>query len=190
MTYAPPSTQHPGDTPDLPSVPRSVSEVVAEVLALLLVAGGVVYSLVAWSGLPARIPTHLDVHGTINGYGSRNVLLLLPVITAAVYALLTLVSRHPRFFNYPVKPGAGELAEQRRLARWFLSWMKVGIAGLFGVIGIVVVSIAKSKGPAVSTGTNLALVAVIGVGVAFELGLVVSYLVRSRRIHARQTRHE
>lgn len=56
-----------------------------------------------WSSLPARIPSHFDASGLIDGWGSKNSLLLFPFISLLMYALLTVVSFFPKTWNVPVK---------------------------------------------------------------------------------------
>jgi uncharacterized membrane protein len=53
--------------------------------------------------LPARIPTHFDAAGNINGWGEPRMLWLLPIIATGVVGLMTLVSFFPQSFNYPVR---------------------------------------------------------------------------------------
>lgn len=56
-----------------------------------------------WSGLPDRIPSHFDASGLIDGWGSKNSLLLFPVVSLMMYALLTVVLFFPKTWNVPVK---------------------------------------------------------------------------------------
>ena len=63
-----------------------------------------------WSSIPARIPSHYDASGLIDGWGSKNSLLLLPLVCLVMYALLTVVSFFPKTWNVPVK-----LTDENRL---------------------------------------------------------------------------
>ncbi len=56
-----------------------------------------------WSSLPARIPLHFNADGLAESLGSKNSLLVLPVICTAMYALLTVVCFFPKTWNIPVK---------------------------------------------------------------------------------------
>ena len=56
-----------------------------------------------WSSLPARIPLHFNANGLAESLGSKNSLLVLPVICTAMYALLTVVCFFPKTWNIPVK---------------------------------------------------------------------------------------
>jgi len=56
-----------------------------------------------WSSLPSRIPLHFNADGLAESWGSKNSLLILPVICTAMYALLTVVCFFPKTWNIPVK---------------------------------------------------------------------------------------
>jgi uncharacterized membrane protein len=54
--------------------------------------------------LPTRIPTHFDIAGNPNAWGSAgNSLFILPAVATAVFLLIGLVSLNPASFNYPVR---------------------------------------------------------------------------------------
>ena len=67
--------------------------------ALLLLWGVAVYG---YMRLPDVIPAHFDGAGRVDRYGGKWTILLLPAIGAALFAGLTILNRHPHFFNYPV----------------------------------------------------------------------------------------
>jgi len=54
--------------------------------------------------LPDRVPTHFDITGHPNGWGSPGILWLLPAVAAGLYLLFTvLASIQLRTFNLPVQ---------------------------------------------------------------------------------------
>jgi len=54
--------------------------------------------------LPDRVPTHFDITGHPNGWGSPTILWLLPAVGAVLYLLFTvLASIQLRTFNLPVR---------------------------------------------------------------------------------------
>ncbi len=62
-----------------------------------------VQALTGPDALPSRIPTHFDIQGNPNAWGSPNGILLLPAIGTAIFLLIGLLSRNPAKFNYPVR---------------------------------------------------------------------------------------
>ena len=81
--------------------------------------------------LPARIPTHFDLAGQPNGWGSPSSLLLLPAVALAIYLSITLVSRFPSAFNYPVRVTPENHAQLEALALGMVAWLKVELVCLF-----------------------------------------------------------
>jgi uncharacterized membrane protein len=53
--------------------------------------------------LTSRIPTHFGPDGQPNAWGEPKMLLLLPLLAIGIYTLMTVVSRFPNAFNYPVR---------------------------------------------------------------------------------------
>lgn len=172
------------DPATLLAQPRTGSEVMAEVLAFAITMGGLAYSLAAWSRLPARVPTHFDLGGRVDGYGSRDSFLFLPLISVGLWALLTVVARFPRLFNYPVRMTAAEVPGQFRLARWFLSWLKAVIALIFALTQFTIVQMAMRP-----EGGGRWMAALLMLVVAGEVGclvLVGVYLGRSANLRKRR----
>src|SRR5579862_9293187 len=69
------------------------------VAALAIIIGTVA---VHWTELPAKVPRHFGISGSPDGWGNKNGMLLLPLITVGLYILLTVTSRHQRLINIPM----------------------------------------------------------------------------------------
>lgn len=104
---------------------------VVSVVALALLVGITARALYGPVRLPARIPTHFDAAGQVNGWGSPWSLLGLPAIGCALYLLMTLVARFPGSFNFPVRVTAGNRARLEALALNMIAWLKAEILCLF-----------------------------------------------------------
>ena len=76
---------------------------ILELLAVIVLVIMFGYLISNWSSLPERIPSHYNAAGLIDGWGSKNSLLLFPVICLVMYMLLTVVSFFPKTWNVPVK---------------------------------------------------------------------------------------
>lgn len=73
-----------------------------EIFQLALIAAMFVVAAVRWGSVPDQIPVHWNAAGEVDGYGGKFVgLLLLPIITAALYPLLRYIPRiDPARRNY------------------------------------------------------------------------------------------
>lgn len=69
------------------------------------------YCLYRYSSLPQQIPIHFDLEGKPDNHGSKLSLFLFPGIITLVYALLTVLNRHPHVYNYMQRITAENAAE-------------------------------------------------------------------------------
>lgn len=106
----------------------------AEFLSLAALAALVFITINAFYGphpLTGQIPTHFDLRGQVNGWGSPRSLLFFLLFSIAMYLLLTVVSRFPSMFNYPVKVTELNRPQLEPLALSLLSWTKAEMLTFF-----------------------------------------------------------
>src|ERR1700760_4703615 len=97
-----------------------------ETIAVLVLLTNVILTADALIGphaLPGRIPTHFSATGEPNAWGNPRMLLLLPLISLALYLLMTFISRRPASFNYPAPVTAQNRNRLHRLAVEMLAWL-------------------------------------------------------------------
>jgi uncharacterized membrane protein len=81
--------------------------------------------------LPDRIPTHFNLAGQPDGWGSHSTLFLLPVVASALYLLITLGGLLPASFKAPIRVMAENRARLEALSHQMLAWFKVDLVCLF-----------------------------------------------------------
>jgi uncharacterized membrane protein len=113
-------------------------------LGLAAIAGFTFNALVGPHGFGNRVPTHFDAGGRPNGWGSPWILLVLPISALVIYLLMTLVSRYPGAFNYPVRVTPANHARLQSLALEMIAWLKAEIVWLFAIIQIATVRAART----------------------------------------------
>lgn len=84
--------------------------------------------------LPNIIPIHFDFSGKPDNYGSKNTLLILPIIMSLVAILFTYLCKRPHIFNYPSKITKDNAEQQYKLATQMLRVLKIGILFLGNII--------------------------------------------------------
>ena len=93
-----------------------------------------VWVLVAYPGLPETIPTHFDITGTADAWGSKSSILVLGGVMMLLSAGLALLSTEPRVFNYPLivteHNAQAVYREGERMMVWMLLSMQLIYAGL------------------------------------------------------------
>ncbi|HTB97188.1 MAG TPA: DUF1648 domain-containing protein [Terracidiphilus sp.] len=106
---------------------------------------------ITWSALygpdrlPDRVPTHFDAAGNPNGWGSPAGMIILPVIAAGVYLLMSVVARFPSAFNYPVRVTPLNRARLQEITLTMIAWIKVEMVCLFAVLQWVFVQSARNS---------------------------------------------
>lgn len=119
-----------------------------ELLSVIALCFLFMYIVSNWSSIPARIPSHYDMNGVmITNRSSKSSLLLLPVISLAIYALLTVVLFFPKTWNIPVKITDENRARVYAVTRSMLCVLKLLTMLLF--ISITV-SLVKMREPWIS----------------------------------------
>jgi uncharacterized membrane protein len=81
--------------------------------------------------LPDKIPTHFDAAGRPNAWGSSASLFLLPAVGLLIYLAITVVSRFPAAFNFPVRVTAKNRLRLEALAMQMITLLKVELSCLF-----------------------------------------------------------
>jgi uncharacterized membrane protein len=118
----------------------------AEFLSLAALAALAFITINSFYGphpLPGQIPTHFDARGQVNGWGSPRSLFFFLLFSIAMYLLLTVVSRFPSLFNYPVKVTELNRPQLEQLALSLLSWTKAEMLVFFVWIEFAMVQAAR-----------------------------------------------
>lgn len=74
-------------------------------LEIICIAGiglTVFWIVASYPKLPDTIPTHYGASGVADGFGSKSMLWILPVVMGITYVIQTIAVRYPHLFNYPI----------------------------------------------------------------------------------------
>ncbi len=111
-------------------------------LAILLwITWAALYGPRALSG---PIPTHFDLAGRPNAYGPPQMLLVLPAVALVLYLLITVVSRNPAVFNYPVRVTPKNRPRLQELALNMIAFLKAETVMLFALIQYQTIDSARN----------------------------------------------
>lgn len=104
-----------------------------------------VFTIISYSRLPEIIPTHFDIKGQVNGYGSKITIWIVPAILAVIVAGISTLNKYPHIFNYlkPITPGNAQ--KQYVLATRMLRYLKLAVVVIFGLITVSTVSTANTQ---------------------------------------------
>ena len=106
------------------------------VLAPVVLLGAIVFVLIRFSFLPARIPIHFNAKGEIDGWGGRFTLLVMPIIGLVMDGTLALAGRFPKSWNTGVRITLYNRVRVYRLVRDMLAELRLALALSFAVITV------------------------------------------------------
>lgn len=81
----------------------SIFQTILEIAAFISLLALWIYIFTSWDSLPDKIPAHYNVAGAVDRWGNKNGILLLPILGAALYILISIVSIFPTLWNIPIK---------------------------------------------------------------------------------------
>lgn len=93
-----------------------------------------IYIVFHFTKLPDTIPTHFNLKGDVDGYGSKYTLWILPSVNTFLFILFRIMFKYPHKFNYIVKITTENAEKQYRLALRSMRIILMNITLLFGLI--------------------------------------------------------
>lgn len=132
--------------------------------------------------LPDRVPTHFDITGRPNAWGSPGILWILPVVGFGLYLLMTaLASIQFRTFNLPVRVTEVNLPFIQQKTREMVALIKMEILCLFVYIQSGIIQGARVGAFRLSP----AIVPVFMAVIFATLGIYMVVIIRGARSRAR-----
>lgn len=150
------------------------SEKIIEIIIWLILLFLWIYTIINYTSLPHTIPIHFNSLGKADGWGSKAILLINPIIASVLTVLMSLVSKFPHQFNYPSKITKENATKQYRLAITLIRYLKLIVVLIFSYITVSTINIAHSK----NVGIGIWFLP-LSVGVIFTLTL--TFIIQSKK---------
>jgi uncharacterized membrane protein len=130
------------------SIPRTQSEIIHTIVSIASLLFTIIYLAMKWADLPNPIPIHFNPSGEADGWGSRFVLIILPLLSLAMFIGLSILAKFPQKFNYLVQITTENAKNQYSNGRLLLSWINLEIVLLFSYIEwrVIRISLESSSG--------------------------------------------
>ena len=96
----------------------------ANIIGIASILVGVILLILFWSDMPDTVPTHFNIQGEPDGWGSKNSLILLPILATFLFVLLSFIEKRPQSFNYLIKITEENAYKQYTLARSMMNLTK------------------------------------------------------------------
>jgi uncharacterized membrane protein len=125
--------------------------------------------------LPKQIPTHFDLSGHPDSWGSSSLLIFIPFVALILYMFITIVARYPTLTHYPVEVTPENRSRLEHLALGMMVWLKVEMVAIFACIQITSIQAAHHPDQEVSLfGVWILLAAVIATVIFYAVGMVLA----------------
>src|SRR5512135_219814 len=108
-------------------------------------------TILKYTSLPESIPTHFDVSGKVDSYGSRSTILFLPVLSTILFAGMTILNKYPHIFNYPVPITKENAERQYRNATRLIRYIKLILVVTFLSIEYMTIQTATGNSSGLAT---------------------------------------
>ncbi|MCL6589556.1 MAG: DUF1648 domain-containing protein [Firmicutes bacterium] len=126
-------------------IPLTKLDIYLEFLTGLILAVNFFILVLNWFKLPKAIPSHFNFLGEIDAYGDKNILLLLLLLVLALYILLSVISKFPHIYNYPVEITEENAEKQYRNAIRLMRIMKFVMVAIFTYIQYAIIKSALNQ---------------------------------------------
>lgn len=110
---------------------RVVSFTPLTLLSLGAITVGTILLIINYPRLPAQIPIHYNGQGEADGFGAKSWLILLPILSLAIWYPVFWLQKRPHLLNYSVRITPENAERQYALARQFLQWINLIMSSLF-----------------------------------------------------------
>lgn len=123
-------------------IAKTKTEWAADVVGYFSLAAMFGLLLLNWGKLPAEVPAHFGATGEVDRWGSKWELLILPIITIALYIFLAIFEKFPETHNYPARFNENNARAFYLNSRQLLNYTKNIINILFTYSVFITVSIS------------------------------------------------
>ncbi|MBW8359481.1 MAG: DUF1648 domain-containing protein [Weeksellaceae bacterium] len=137
-----------------------------KVINYLILAFVWVFMVFNFNSLPETIPTHFGLDNKADAYGSRNSLLILPVVTTALFLLLAYVAKNP---YSPLLNVPDSMRKDPMETEFFVLVIQFFMVVLFGSLIHEVFRVTLSGGDEMSNRTFI----ILGLMFLFIIGMVL-----------------
>lgn len=155
-------------------IPKSMTAIFLDWFTLLLFITVVVYLIMQYPSLPDQVPGHYDAAGTVDRWGSKAEMWILPLVGAGLWVLMTIVERYPHTFNY-INLRPDNIEEQYKNGQMMINVLKNESVLLFTFL--IFQGIRVAKGVAEGLGNFF-----MPVFLFVILGSMIIFLIRMLRL--------
>ena len=113
--------------------PEDVEQIVCNILAPLLQLAVLIWVIVAYPGLPEKVPSHFGAAGAVTSYAGKGTVWVMPILGMVFDPILWMVQFFPQTWNTGVRTGPEEAPRVLHFAHDLLTEMRLGMSLLFAL---------------------------------------------------------
>lgn len=123
-------------------MPFTKTQKLLEILSLTVMASCIIYICISWSTLPDILPSHFNALGQPDDWSGKGTLLIGPIISIIIYALLTgILLLPPEKLNSPIEVTPKNRLYIQKTMRDMVSSLKLAIVLIFSYITICTIEL-------------------------------------------------
>ena len=109
---------------------------ILNILCLVMVLATTAWLIAYWKNIPKEIPTHFDIYGNPDDFGSKKDIIMLPILTWIMLGVMSLVECFPGAWNTGVKVTPENSARVYGIIKGMLVWIKLFVILIFVLMTI------------------------------------------------------
>lgn len=112
----------------------TILDIILELLGWFAIIGVWIFVFLNYSNLPETIPTHFDITGKADQFGSKDSIITLQSVLTLMFFGITLLIKLPHKLNYPLQITEKNAKLQYTYATRLIRIIKLAIAIVFGLL--------------------------------------------------------
>src|SRR5690554_6089249 len=120
-------------------IPSSTFEKRLNIFTILFLVLTVIYILWSWRSLPDVVPIHFDFTGEADSWGSKWLLLPLPILSLIIFIGMSILERYPHAFNYLVEITEDNVEKQYKNGKLMMNVIKNETVLLLSLISLDII---------------------------------------------------
>jgi uncharacterized membrane protein len=104
---------------------------VLEIIATIILITTWYYAIDTYNSLPDMVAMHFNLNGEPDGYSHKSGIWALPIVSAILWLLLSIINQFPHAFNFPYALNSSNIERQYKMAQRFMRIVKIWVCIIF-----------------------------------------------------------